>query len=60
MVNCGYQRVSKLHCSVLQVGLRVALLCMYKDRELRRVAEEEDRGIIEYPIPIALFSIEFD
>ena len=33
---------------------------MDEDGELRRVSEEEDRRIVEDPIPISLFGVELD
>ena len=48
------------HGSILEIGLRVALLGVDKDGEFGRVAEEEDGGIVEHPVPVALFGIEFD
>lgn len=39
--------------------MRVTLLRVDKDREFGGVAEEEDWSIIEHPIPIAFFGIEF-
>jgi hypothetical protein len=40
--------------------LRIALLGMNKVRELGRVAKEEDRGVVEYPVEIAFISANLD
>ena len=48
------------HGCILKVGLWVALLSVYEDRELRRVTEKEDWGVVENPVPIAFLGIEFD
>jgi hypothetical protein len=40
--------------------LRIAFLGMNKVGELGRVAKEEDRSIIEYPIEIAFISTNLD
>ena len=49
-----------LHGCILKVCLGVALLSMDEDREFRRVTEEEDWSIVEYPVPIAFLGIEFE
>ena len=49
-----------LHGCILKVGLWVALLSVYEDRELRGVTEKEDWSVVEYPVPIAFLGIEFD
>jgi hypothetical protein len=48
------------HGGIFEVGLWVALLCVYEERELGRIAQEKDRCIVVYPVPIPLLSIEFD
>ena len=48
------------HGCILEVGLWVALLSVYEDREFRRVTEKEDWSVVEDPVPIAFLSIEFD
>ena len=48
-----------LHCNIFEIGLRVPLLGVNEDGELGWVAEEEDGGVVEHPIPVALFSVEF-
>ena len=40
--------------------LRIALLGMNKVRELGRIAKEEDRSIVEYPVEIAFISTNLD
>ena len=42
------------------MGSRVTLLGMDEVRELGRISKEEDRRIIRYHIPVALFSPELD
>jgi len=48
------------HCGILKVGLRVALLGVDEERELRRITDEEDRRVVKDPIPVALLSVIFD
>ena len=48
------------HGCILKVGLWVALLSVDEDRKFRRVTEEEDWSVVEYPVPIAFLGIEFD
>ena len=48
------------HVRVLQVGLRVPLLCVNEVGELGRVTDEEDGGVIEDPIPVTFISSELD
>lgn len=43
---------------VLQVRLGVPLLSVYEHGKLGRVSEEEDRGVVENPIPVALVGVE--
>ena len=52
-------KVIPKHGGILKVGLRVALLGVDEDGELSRVAQEENRGVVEHPIPVALLGIEF-
>ena len=46
------------HCGVFQIGLRVSLLGVDEDRELGRVTEEENWGIVEHPVPVTLVGVE--
>lgn len=46
------------HVRVLEVGLRVALLGVNEKRELGRVADEENRGVVVDPVDIALLGVE--
>ena len=46
------------HGGILQVGLGIALLGMDEYGEFRWVTEEEDRRVVEDPIPISLFGVE--
>lgn len=46
------------HSSVLEISLRVALLRVDEDGELGRVAQEENGGIVEHPVPVALLGVE--
>jgi len=39
------------HGGVLEIGLRVALLGVDEQREVARIAKEEDGRIVEDPIP---------
>ena len=48
------------HGGILQVGLWVALLCMDEDGELGGVTDEEDRGVVEDPVPVTLLGVELD
>lgn len=45
---------------ILQVSLRVPLLSVNEMRELGRVTNEEDGGVIEDPIPVTFLSPELD
>jgi len=58
LLMCG--KVVPEHGGILQVGLRVALLCVDEERELGWVAEEEDGRVVVDPIPVALLSVELD
>ena len=49
-----------LHGSIFEIGLRITLLGVNEDGELGRVAKEEDGGVVEDPVPVALLGIEFD
>lgn len=46
------------HGCVLEVGLGVALLGVDEHGEFARVAQEEDRSIVEDPVPVTLLSVE--
>lgn len=48
------------HVSILQMRLRVALLCMDKVGELGRVAKEEDGSVIEDPVEVAVIGANLD
>lgn len=48
------------HGGILQVGLGVPLLSVDKQRELGRVSDEEDWGVVEHPVPVALLGVELD
>ena len=45
------------HSCVFEVGLWVALLGVDEERELGRITDEEDRCVVENPIPVALLGI---
>lgn len=40
--------------------LRITLLGVDEVRELGRVANEEDRSVVEYPVPVAFLSPDLD
>lgn len=42
------------HVSILQVGLRISLLGVDEVRELGRVPDEKDGGVVVDPVPVAL------
>lgn len=46
--------------SILQVSLRIPLLSMDKERELRWVAQEEYGSIVKHPILISLLRVNLD
>ena len=46
------------HGGVLKVGLRIAFLGVDEDGEFSRVAQEENRGVVEHPIPVSLLGVE--
>jgi hypothetical protein len=48
------------HIGIFQVCLRVSLLAVNEIRELDRVSDEEDRGVVSNHIIDTLFSIELD
>ena len=48
------------HGGILQVGLGVTLLGVDEDRELGRVAKEENRSVVEHPVPVTLIGVELD
>jgi hypothetical protein len=45
---------------VLQVRLRIPLLCVDKVGKLGGITDEEDGGVVEHPIPVTLLSSELD
>jgi hypothetical protein len=48
------------HVGILEMGLRVPLLRVNEVRELGRVAKEEDRGIVEDPVPVSFLCSKLD
>lgn len=48
------------HGGILQVGLWVALLSVDEEGELARLTEEEDGGVVVYPVPVTLVGVELD
>ena len=42
------------------MGLGITLLSVDEVRELGRVADEEDRGVVEHPVEVALLRPELD
>jgi hypothetical protein len=48
------------HSSILQIRLRISLLGMDKQWKQARIADEEDGRIVEHPIPVPFFGVEFD
>ena len=48
------------HGGIFQICLRVAFLRVNENRKLGRISEEEDRSVVEYPIPVALFRVQLD
>lgn len=48
------------HIRMLQVRLRISLLRINQQREQRWVSNEEDRRVVEHPVPIPFFSEELD
>ena len=49
-----------IHGSIFEVGLGISLLGMDEDGEFGRVAKKEDGRIVEDPIPITFFGVEFE
>lgn len=47
------------HVCIFEVGLGVPLLCVDKVGELCGVPDEEDGGVVEDPVPVALFCSQF-
>jgi hypothetical protein len=47
------------HVSIFEVGLGVPLLGVDKVGELCGVPDEEDGGVVEDPVPVALFGSQF-
>lgn len=48
------------HGGILQVSLRIPLLGVNEDGELGRIPQEENRSIVEHPIPVSFIGIELD
>lgn len=48
------------HVGILEMRLRVSLLSVDEMRELCRVANEEDRRVVENPVPVALLGAQLD
>jgi len=48
------------HVWIAQVGLRVSFLAVNKVRELHRVLNEEDGGVVAYHVVVTFFSIELN
>jgi hypothetical protein len=48
------------HISIFQVGVWVPLLSVNEMRELGGVTDEEDWGIVEHPVPVALVGPQLD
>jgi hypothetical protein len=46
------------HVRVFEMGLGVPLLSVDKVREFGRVADEEDGGVVEYPVEITFICEE--
>ena len=47
------------HSSILQIRLWIPLLGMDKQWKQAWITNEEDRSIVEHPIPVPFFGIEF-
>lgn len=57
----GFRAVApKVPCRVriMQIGLWVSLLAVDKVRELDRILDKEDRGVVSNHVKISFFSIE--
>lgn len=48
------------HGGILEICLGVPLLGVDEEREIGRITEEKDGGVVVDPIPVAFFCIEFD
>lgn len=48
------------HISISEMAPGVPLLGVNEVRELGRITNEEDRGVVEDPIPVTLVGPEFD
>lgn len=48
------------HVGILEVSLRVTLLGVDEMRELGGVTDEEDGGVVEDPVEVALLSLDLD
>lgn len=53
-------RCCSLHRGILEVGLWIPLLSMDEQREVGRIAQEEDWRIVTDQVKIALLRIELD
>src|SRR5687768_7478315 len=49
-----------LHGRAFTIGIWIALLCMDKIAEFLRVFYKEDRRIVTYQVPVAVFGIKFN
>lgn len=47
------------HVRILQMGLRVSFLRVYKAGEENRVSDEENGGIVAHQIPNTVLGVEF-
>ena len=45
---------------IFQVCLGISLLSMNEMRELGRITEEEDWGVVEHPIEVSLFGLDLE
>ncbi len=48
------------HVGILEIGLRVSLLSVDEVREFCGILDEEDWGVVEDPVPVALLGLELD
>lgn len=48
------------HGGIFEIRLGVSLLCVDENGEFGGVAKEEDRGVVEDPVPIAFIGVEFE
>ena len=49
-----------IHGSIFEVGLGISLLGMDEDGEFGWVAKKEDGRVVEDPIPVTFFGVEFE